>query len=395
MQQDQLNTMPHSADVAIIGAGIIGLAHAYAAARAGKTVVVFEKKPQASGASVRNFGMVWPIGQPHGEMFQLALRSRELWVETLTQARLPFRNTGSLHLTYAQDEADVAEEFAALAPDLGYRCQWLAAAATLAKSNAIQAESSLGTLRGALFSDTELTVDPRQILAEFPGFLAERYNIQFRFLHHVKAVASHAGHIEVETPQESWHVETAFICSGDDFESLFPAQFAESGLTRCKLQMLRTAPQPGNWQLGPSLAAGLTLRFYEAFKLCKSLPALANRIATETPEYDRWFIHALVSQTDDGALTLGDSHQYGLHVDPFNREEIDDLILKYTFGFLKAPDPRIAERWQGVYAKHPTKPLVTMTPEPHIHIIASPGGSGMTLSFGVGERSIREAGLSL
>ena len=386
--------MSQSADVAIIGAGIIGLAHAYAAARAGKSVVVLEKKPLAMGASVRNFGMVWPIGQPHGEMLQLALRSRELWLELLAEAKLPFRNTGSLHLTYAQDEADVAEEFAAGAPNLGYRCEWLSRAATLAKSDAVLSESHLGALRGALFSDTELTVDPRQVLAELPGFLTARHGIQFRFSQQVNAITAQPGHISVESPQEFWQAQTVFVCSGEDFETLYPAHFAASGLTRCKLQMLRTAAQPGEWQLGPSLAAGLTLRFYEAFKLCKSLPALARRIADETPEFDRWFIHALVSQTVDGALTLGDSHQYGLNVDPFNREEVDDLILRYTFGFLKAPDLRIAERWYGVYAKHPTKPLVTMTPEPNIHIVSSPGGSGMTLSFGVGERSIREAGLS-
>ena len=386
--------MPQSTDVAIVGAGIIGLAHAYAAARAGRSVVVFEKKPQASGASVRNFGMVWPIGQPQGEMLQLALRSRQLWLEVLTEARLPYRNTGSLHLTYAADEADVAQEFAASAPDLGYSCQWISPEATLAKSGAILTESSLGTLRGALFSETELTVDPRQILAEMPAFLGARYGVQFRFLQQVNAVTSATTHLTVETPLESWEAQTVFICSGEDFETLYPAEFAASGLTRCKLQMLRTAPQPANWQLGPSLAAGLTLRFYEAFRSCKSLPALAKRFAAEMPEYDDWFIHALVSQTADGALTLGDSHQYGLYVDPFNREDVDDLIMKYTLGFLKAPDLRIAERWQGVYAKHPTKSLVTMTPEPNIHIVASPGGSGMTLSFGVGERSIREAGLS-
>ena len=386
--------MSHTADVAVVGAGIIGLAHAYAAAKAGKSVIVFEKKPQAVGASVRNFGMVWPIGQPHGEMLELALRSRELWLEILTEAKLPCRNTGSLHLTYAQDEADVAEEFAASAPALGYHCQWLSPEATLAKSDAILTESHLGTLRGALFSDTELTVDPRQILAELPGFLASRFGVQFRFSQQVNAVAPSSTHIDVRTPEETWQAQTVFICSGEDFETLYPAHFAASGLTRCKLQMLRTAPQPGNWQLGPSLAAGLTLRFYEAFKLCKSLPALAQRIATETPEFDRWYIHALISQTADGALTLGDSHQYGLHVDPFNREDVDELILQYTFGFLKAPDLRVAERWQGVYAKHPSKPLVAMSPEPNVHIVASPGGSGMTLSFGVGERSIREAGLT-
>jgi len=56
-----------------------------------------------------------------------------------------------------------------------------------------------------------------------------------------------------------WQAETVIVCSGDDFETLYPQHYAASGLTRCKLQMMRTAPQPDGWQLGPSLAAGLTL----------------------------------------------------------------------------------------------------------------------------------------
>jgi D-hydroxyproline dehydrogenase subunit beta len=371
-------------DVAIVGAGILGLAHAWLAAKAGRSVVVFERSPRAAGASVRNFGMIWPIGQPAGEMLALSLRSRELWLEILELAKLSRRETGSLHVAYRADEAAVIQEFAERGPALGYACEWLNTCQVMERSHAVEPQD----LAGGLWSSTELTVDPRQILKALPDFLAERYDVQFHFDCAVTAI----DHPALCAGGGRWNAETIIVCGGEDFTTLYPDHFAASGLTRCKLQMLRTAPQDHGWQLGPSLAAGLTLRFYPAFQVCETLPALSKRIADETPEYDRWGIHALVSQTADGALTLGDSHEYGLAVDIFNKEEVDDLILRYTRQFLRAPDLRIAERWHGVYAKHPEKPLVVMHPQPGVRIVASPGGSGMTLSFGVAEQSMRDLG---
>src|SRR5579871_665553 len=327
-------------DVAIVGAGILGLAHAYWAASRGHSVVVFERSPKSRGASVRNFGMIWPIGQRAGETHQIAMRSRQIWTEVLTDARLPFLPTGSLHVVYREDEADVARELCARGPARGYTCQWLSPREVLAKSDAVIEAGLLG----GIWSATELTVDPRRIIAELPRYLTEKFGVVFRFGTAVQSIQLP----EIEAGGERWTVSHAIVCGGDDFETLYPELFAGAGITRCKLQMMRTAPQPRGWQLGPALAAGLTLRFYPAFEICtESLPRYKARVAREMPDYERWAIHLLVSQTADGALTIGDSHEYGLAVEVFNKEAIDQLILENSRTFLRAPDLTIAERWYG------------------------------------------------
>jgi D-hydroxyproline dehydrogenase subunit beta len=376
--------MPRHAKVAVIGGGILGLAHAYAAARRGHSVVLCERGRAATGASIRNFGMIWPIGQPSGEMHRMALRSREIWLEVLQAARLPYLPTGSLHVAYHDDEVEVLREFADIAPRAGYNCDWLDAAGVLERSLAVQPAG----LKGGLWSATELTVDPRLVVARLPEYLAEL------------GVAAHFGtavtHIElpwIETGAGAHEADVAIVCSGDDFETLFPEVFRRSGLTRCKLQMMRTAPQHAGWALGPALAAGLTLRFYKAFQMCSTLRKLKSRVACEKPEYEKYLIHVLVSQTADGAITLGDSHEYGDCVDIFDKPEIDELILREAQIFLRLPTFQVAERWHGVYSTHAEKPFFEAEPAERVHIVTAPGGSGMTLSFGLAERTMAGLGL--
>jgi FAD dependent oxidoreductase TIGR03364 len=376
--------VPRRTKVAVIGGGILGLAHAYVAARRGHQVVLCERGRAATGASIRNFGMIWPIGQPAGEMHQMALRSRAIWLDVLQAAQLTHRPTGSLHLAYHDDEAEVLREFSDVGPRTGYECAWLDASEVMEQSGAVQPKG----LHGGLWSATEFTVDPRLVIARLPEYLGEL------------GVSVHFGnavtHIEppwIETGAGSYEADVAIVCSGDDFETLFPDVFRASGVTRCKLQMMRTAPQPAGWQLGPSLAAGLTLRFYKAFQICRSLAKLKERVAREKSDYEKYLIHVLVSQTADGAITLGDSHQYGACVDIFDKPEIDELILREAETFLQLPDFRVAERWHGVYSTLADKPFFEAEPAAGIHIVTALGGSGMTLSFGLAERTIAGLGL--
>jgi glycine/D-amino acid oxidase-like deaminating enzyme len=67
-----INIAQREFDDAIVSAGVMGLARAYHLAMRGSRVVVFERNPQAACASIRNFGMIWPIGQPAGVIYELA-----------------------------------------------------------------------------------------------------------------------------------------------------------------------------------------------------------------------------------------------------------------------------------------------------------------------------------
>jgi FAD dependent oxidoreductase TIGR03364 len=380
-----INNSAEKFDDAVVGAGIIGLAHAYHLAMRGRRVIVFERSPLpagAQGASIRNFGMIWPIGQPAGEMYELARHSRDLWLNVLQAADLWHDRTGSIHLAYQDDEAATLREFTAVAHANGFDCQWLDPSQVSSKSPVVKSNG----LRGAMWSPHEVCVDPREVIANLPAWLAREHGVQFVFGCQVTACCDG----RVSAAGREYTAENLYVCSGDDLQTLFPAVFHDSGLIRCKLQMMRSRPQTGAWRVGPMLAAGLTLGHYKAFQDCPSLPALKKRFADEMPDYVRYGIHVLVSQNGHGELTLGDSHEYDDQITPFDKEEINELVLRYLDGFLHAPGLQIASRWNGVYVKHPTKPYFIARPSAGVTIVTGVGGAGMTLSFGLAEKIVNE-----
>jgi FAD dependent oxidoreductase TIGR03364 len=339
---------------------------------------VLERRPRAQGASVRNFGMLWPVGQPAGPRYRLARRSLEVWREVLSAAGLWHEQCGSLHLAYHDDEAQVLREFVA-AEGEGRGCELLDARQVAALCPAVRQEGLLA----ALWSAAETCVDPREVIAGLPGWLARAHGVEFVFGCRVLGYERPV----VRTAQGDRQAGHLLVCTGDDFEGLYPALFAASGLVRCKLQMMRSPPLPGR-RLGPMLAAGLTLRHYAAFAACPSLPALVRRLDAELPEYGRFGIHVMAAQNGRGELVLGDSHEYGDAVGPFDKPSIDDLILRYLARFLDVPGLTVAERWHGTYARHPSEPYFLARPAEGVTVLTGLGGAGMTLSFGVAEQVV-------
>ena len=250
-------------DLAIVGAGIVGLAHAVHAVRAGLSVTVIERDPRARGASVRNFGMLAIVAQSPGAERESALQALGLWKEIGKRARFSVEQAGCLFIARRSEEMSVLEEAEVPASNL------------ISARNLSDYAPSLRTdaVLGGLWSPDAWKVDQRQATARIADWLAREHGVAFRFSTEVKAIDAP----QLETSRGPIMASHAILCGGDEFRSLFPEAFAETGVARCQLQMLRTKPQPRDWRLKPFLLGGLSLTRYSAFAACASLPALKER----------------------------------------------------------------------------------------------------------------------
>jgi FAD dependent oxidoreductase TIGR03364 len=373
----EASIMTDSPRLCVVGGGIVGLAHAWRAVERGWRVTLFERSPQACGASIRNFGMVWPIGQPAGEPLATALASRRLWRELAARAGLRAEPVGSIHVACCDDEWAVLEEFAARGPARGYDVRLLSRREVLDRTPAVRE-----AILGGLWSGMELAVDPPQAISRLTRWLADERGVDM--VHGVAVTAVEPGLVRLADGRIH-RCERVVVASGSDLETLFPQALA-GATVRCKLQMLATVPQPGGFRVGPHLAGGLTLRHYRSFAICPSRDRLAERIAFETPELNQFGIHVMASQDAAGRLILGDSHEYDAAISPIDSAEIEGLILRELRRWLAPADWTIGSRWHGIYAKVPDGSQLALEPAPGVWIRTGLGGAGMTMALGLAEQ---------
>jgi len=383
-RMDQSGKASGKFDLAVVGSGVVGQGVAWAAAKQGLKVLLIEKDSSPIGASVRNFGMVWPIGQTEGPLFQMALENRKLWVGLAELAGFPVQKCGSLHLAHHQDEWDVLQE---------YYARHDASAATnevrlLNKEEALQCTQCAQPegLIGAMWSGTECRVDPAEAIAKVFWFLDKQPNVTV--LRNTVVTAAQDQKITTACGKNI-SVDKVVICSGAEFQFLRPNQHRLLGGRRCKLHMLATEPLRPDFKLGPHLASGLTLRHYDSFEGLPSLDKVKKRIANNCSELDELGIHVMMSQASDGSLVIGDSHQYDQDIPERNDERIDQLILRECKKVFRFPDTKIVKRWSGVYLKHPNG-WVQADLGDGVYVVNGFGGCGMTLSLAVTDRFVKD-----
>ena len=365
----------------VVGAGIVGLATARALSIKGYQVTVIDKTQEAIGASIRNFGMLWPVGQPDGLLYNRAKRSKEIWLECLQGMHMSYNPCGSIHLAYHEDEQAVLEEMQSVFASNGRPVSLVSPQEINERFNGINQRK----LIGGLYSDDEVIIDPRAAIKGLPAYLTETYGVQFIWGTAITQVSKH----KVASFDKSFEADVICICSGADFETLYPTIFAGLPITKSRLQMMRFVHEKPDFKIGTSVCGGLSLLHYKSFAVASTLPVLKARIDAELSEYVKHGIHVMVSQNANGELTVGDTHEYGLDFDPFDDHYQNQLILDYLKKMMHIDDWRITQSWNGIYPtmKNGDTDLF-LEVESGIYILNGIGGHGMTMSFGFAEEMI-------
>ena len=365
-------------DLAVVGAGIVGLGHALAAARRGKRVIVIDRDAQANGASVRNFGFVTVTGQGAGDCWSLARRARDIWQEIAQAAGIEILQRGLVLAARLPESEAVVEAF--LETEMGEGCRALTAAQAQRFVPCLRPEAA----RVALHSPHEVRVESRTAVALVARYLTERYGVVFR------RSTSIAG---VEAPRlvtaagEIIEAEAIVVCPGDEYTTLFPERIAAYGVTRCKLQMMRVKPgRPV--AIGTAVMSDLGLARYLGYAELPEAEPLKRRLDAEMTAHRENGIHLIVTQSADGSLVVGDSHHYATTPDPFTVEAVDDLILEELDAVLDLPGRMVSERWIGTYASAQGGWRFTDRPSDAVRIVIVTAGCGASTAFGIGEETI-------
>ena len=366
--------------IVVVGGGVLGTMHAVMARRRGYEVVHLEREAEARGASVRNFGLVWVSGRQAGAELGFALRARELWEELgAAVPGLGFRPAGSLTLAADDAELQVLKE-AAGRPDADRRGLELLDPRAVRQVN----PALRGELAGGLLCRADAVVEPRQALPALRGYLAgDGYDwLPGREVVEIapNAVRDHTG---------AWHqCDLVILCPGAALSGVagrYLGYLARDGVRRVRLQMMQTAPLAE--RLTTAVANGESLRYYPAY----DLPGRAQ-LPPQPPVAERTRAQLLLVQRADGALTIGDTHEYA---EPFAfdvDEDAYDHLRARAQALLGVPIPRIQRRWAGVYSEVGPQAAGHVLyhrseVEPGVVLVTGPGGRGMTCAPAIAEET--------
>lgn len=363
--------------VLVVGGGVVGTMHALLAVRAGHHVVQVERDAAPTGASVRNFGLVWVSGRADGDELAAAQRARELWEELAgIVPGIGFRADPSLTVALSDVEAKVMRAYAEQ-PGAALRgTTWLEADQVRERNRAIRGPA----VGGALFGALDAVVEPAQVLPAIQSHLESSGRYERYVGHHV---------LDVEVARRRWRADVVVLCPGAWPDGVAAEALAGAPLRRVRLQMMQTAPLAE--RLATSIADADSLRYYPAYAT-----AALDDLPPQPAVAAEHAVQLLLVQRASGALTIGDTHRFDEPFDFALDEAPYDHLRAAAEAILGTPLPATVRRWAGVYSQCTTPGQLCHRAEvaPATWIVTGLGGRGMTCSPAVAEQTLSSAGLT-
>ncbi|MBB1153561.1 TIGR03364 family FAD-dependent oxidoreductase [Amycolatopsis dendrobii] len=369
--------------ILIVGGGVLGTQHAWQAVERGHEVLQLEREPEARGASVRNFGLVWVGGRAAGPELETAVRARELWERIGERVpALGFRPNGSLTVVRTDAELAVAEEVVAgpEAAERGFKL--LDAKETRALNPALR-----GNFSGALWCERDAAVEPRTAQPALREAL--KASGRYRWLPG-REVRNLTENGVVDDHGERHEGDVVVFCTGAWLGGLVREIAGEIPVRRVRLQMAQT--EPLDEPLPTSVADGDSFRYYPAYRGA-ALDAM-NEGQPQGEVAAQNAMQLLMVQRRDGSLTIGDTHEYA---QPFTFDVTEDSyehLAEVAGALLGRPLPKIRRRWAGVYAQATDQAAVVHRERlsDNAFLVTGPGGRGMTCSPAIAEDTAKELG---
>jgi FAD dependent oxidoreductase TIGR03364 len=363
----------------VAGGGILGMWHAVELRRAGFAVQQLEATAAPTGASVRNFGLIWVSGRRSGEELDAAQRARQRWEEISTDVPgLGFRTGGSLTVAQTDGERKVMEEFAGH-PDAAAR------SITFLEPGEVRSLNPAvgGDNEGALHCTRDAIVEPRLAPGALREYLLAGGDYEF---HAGCRVVDYDDHALIDRTGRRWEADVVVVATGAAYDDLPGTEHLAGQLRRVRLQMMETAPF--GRQLTTSVADADSLRYYPAYEVVP-LDPLGSQNAVSADHH----LQLLLVQRQHGGLTIGDTHAYGEPFDFALTEDPSIELLQRAERILGCPLPPVVRRWDGVYSQCiDGRVCASAEVSPGVWMVTGPGGRGMTCSPAIAADTLTAAG---
>jgi len=355
-------------DLIVVGAGIVGLAHAYDAHLRGLRVTVLERDERAVGASVRNFGHICTTPQS-GEAASYAQEANKRWRQLADQVGFTLETHGTVAVARTTDEFAVLQEFAA---ERGQdEVQLLDAADVEGRIGWMPSETV-----GGAWLPRDLRTDPRAAVPAVAQWLREQ-GVDVRFGVNVTSVG--AG--RAASNRGDFEADRVVHAAGHDVDRLFPEIADKVAARRCRLQMFEIAP-PRGVVVEPAVFTGTSLLRYGGFAAQPSAAKVQRTLEAQSPELLEAGVNLMLTQRPDGSIVLGDTHHYDRTLTPFDDEDVANLILREGT-LLFGTELTVRRRWRGVYAHSTKTDFLIAAPDDRTRVVSVTSGIGMTTALGL------------